>query len=75
MVTEEHLAEGRLYPPLADIQKVSLNIAVDLAEWMYRAGTASHYPEPEDKKEFIKSFIYDSDYEDFVPPTWKWDEE
>lgn len=28
MVTEEHLAEGRLYPPLNTIREVSFKIAV-----------------------------------------------
>lgn len=28
MVTEEHLAEGRLYPPLSTIREVSFKIAV-----------------------------------------------
>lgn len=30
MVTEEHLAEGRLYPPLSDIREVSFKIAVQV---------------------------------------------
>ena len=50
----------------------ALQIAVDLAEYAYRAGRASTYPEPEDKEAFIRSFLYDTDYEDFVPPTWDW---
>lgn len=36
MVTEEHLAEGRLYPPLSTIREVSFRIAVkvgDLSMW------------------------------------------
>ncbi len=31
MVTEEHLAEGRLYPPLKTIREVSFKIAVKVS--------------------------------------------
>ncbi|KAK7108037.1 NADP-dependent malic enzyme-like [Littorina saxatilis] len=72
LVTDEHLAEGRVYPPLSDIQSVSLAIAVDLAEYVYKEGMASAYPEPDDKEAFIRSFLYDTDYESFEPETWDW---
>lgn len=32
MVTEKHLEEGRLYPPLSDIREVSFKIAVKVAD-------------------------------------------
>lgn len=32
MVTEENLAEGRLYPPLSTIREVSLKIAVKVGD-------------------------------------------
>lgn len=32
MVTEENLAEGRLYPPLNSIREVSFKIAVKVGE-------------------------------------------
>lgn len=32
MVTEEHLAEGRLYPPLNTIREVSFKIAVKVSK-------------------------------------------
>lgn len=72
LVTDQHLSEGRLYPPLGTIREISLAIAVDLAEEVYKKGQASTYPEPEDKSAFIKSFIYDTEYENFVPETWEW---
>ena len=46
---EEHLAEGRLYPPLEDIKEVSLQIAIKVSDECYRAGHATNLPEPEDK--------------------------
>lgn len=75
LVTDADLAEGRVYPPLADIQKVSLHLATDLAEYVYKEGMALYYPEPEDKKAFIKSYMYESEYEYFEPETWNWPED
>ena len=72
LVTDGHLAEGRVYPPLSQIQDVSLAIAVDLAEYVYKEGLASAYPEPMDKEAFIRSFRYNTDYESFEPETWEW---
>lgn len=75
LVTDEHLAEGRVYPPLNQIQDVSLSIATNLAEYFYQEGSASTYPEPKDKQTFIKSFLYFTDYECFEPETWEWAQE
>lgn len=72
LVTDEHLKEGRVYPPLCDIQEVSFNIAVDLANYCYANGLASAYPEPDDKADYIRSFMYDAEYEIFEPETWEW---
>ncbi|BFZ09944.1 hypothetical protein BsWGS_12983 [Bradybaena similaris] len=72
LVTDQHLKEGRVYPPLSEIQNVSMTIAVDLAEYVYQNGLASAYPEPADKKAYIQSFIYNTDYERFEPETWDW---
>lgn len=37
MVTEEHLAEGRLYPPLSTIREVSFKIAVKVGDLSMRS--------------------------------------
>ncbi|XP_041353810.1 NADP-dependent malic enzyme-like [Gigantopelta aegis] len=71
-VTQADLDVGRVYPPLSNIREVSLNIATNLAEFMYSKGLASHYPEPYDKREFIQEHIYSTDYESFEPDTWDW---
>lgn len=34
-LTDKELAQGRLYPPLADIQKVSINIAIKVSNNLY----------------------------------------
>ncbi|XP_062427032.1 NADP-dependent malic enzyme [Rhea pennata] len=74
-VSEENLAEGRLYPPLVTIQDVSLKIAVKVAEEAYRNNTASSYPQPEDLEAFIRSQIYSTDYNSFVADSYTWPEE
>uniref|UniRef100_I3K9X2 Malic enzyme n=1 Tax=Oreochromis niloticus TaxID=8128 RepID=I3K9X2_ORENI len=73
MVTEEHLAEGRLYPPLNSIREVSFKIAI--VNYAYRNNTASVYPEPKDKEAFVLSQTYSSDYDSFTLDTYEWPEE
>uniref|UniRef100_A0A8C3DIX5 Malic enzyme n=1 Tax=Corvus moneduloides TaxID=1196302 RepID=A0A8C3DIX5_CORMO len=65
-VTEQNLAEGRLYPPLDSIREVSLKIAVKIVDWAYKHGLASWYPEPADKETFVKQLMYSPDYDSFV---------
>ena len=71
-VTEENLKEGRVYPPLSDIQKVSLDIAVAVVEQAYENKMAAVYPEPSDKLAFVKSQMYCTDYESFLPDLYDW---
>uniref|UniRef100_A0A8C7FMT5 Malic enzyme n=1 Tax=Oncorhynchus kisutch TaxID=8019 RepID=A0A8C7FMT5_ONCKI len=72
MVTEEHLAEGRLYPPLNGIREVSFKIAVKVVDYAYRHKIASLYPEPKDKEAFVLSHVYSPDYDSFVQDTYDW---
>ncbi|XP_060706010.1 NADP-dependent malic enzyme [Hemiscyllium ocellatum] len=74
-VLEEHLAEGRLYPPLDTIRATSLAVAVKIAEYAFRNGMASLYPEPEDKAAFISSLVYNTDYDEFRIDSYSWPEE
>ncbi|NXH57024.1 MAON protein, partial [Rhabdornis inornatus] len=71
-VTEQNLAEGRLYPPLASIREVSVKIAVKIVDWAYKQGLASWYPEPADKETFVKQFVYSPEYDSFVFDNYKW---
>ncbi|ETE61111.1 NADP-dependent malic enzyme [Ophiophagus hannah] len=66
-VTEEHLAEGRLYPPLSSIR--------DVVDYAYKHNLASWYPEPEDKEAFVKNLIYSPDYDSFVIDSYQWPQE
>uniref|UniRef100_UPI00358DFD19 NADP-dependent malic enzyme-like isoform X2 n=1 Tax=Myxine glutinosa TaxID=7769 RepID=UPI00358DFD19 len=74
LVTNEHLAEGRLYPPLGSIQEVSLKIAVKVLERAYADGVASVHPEPADKMDFVRSHLYSYHYENFLQDCYEWPE-
>ncbi|XP_027740271.1 NADP-dependent malic enzyme, mitochondrial isoform X2 [Empidonax traillii] len=71
-VTEQNLAEGRLYPPLDSIRDVSRKIAVKIVDWAYKHNLASWYPEPADKEAFVKQFIYTPDYDSFLLDDYRW---
>uniref|UniRef100_A0A8C6IWZ9 Malic enzyme n=2 Tax=Melopsittacus undulatus TaxID=13146 RepID=A0A8C6IWZ9_MELUD len=71
-VTEQNLAEGRLYPPLDTIREVSLKIAVKIVDWAYKHGHASWYPEPADKEAFVKQLMYSPEYDSFVVDDYRW---
>ncbi|NWS40549.1 MAON protein, partial [Probosciger aterrimus] len=71
-VTEQNLAEGRLYPPLNTIREVSLKIAVKIVDWAYKHGLASWYPEPADKEAFVKQLVYSPEYDSFVGDDYRW---
>merc|ERR1719249_50064 len=77
MVTEEDLSVGRLYPPLANIREISVKIAKKVAEEAYESGTASTYPEPEDKESFIRKTLYNYNYDNTraLPNLYSWPKE
>lgn len=74
LVTEADLSVGRLYPPLSDIRKISVKIATKIAEEAYEEGSASTYPEPKNKEEFIRSQLYDYNYNgsSALPQQYAW---
>jgi malate dehydrogenase (oxaloacetate-decarboxylating)(NADP+) len=73
-VSDQDLAEGRLYPPLNTIRECSIDIASYIAEHAYKNGIASTYPEPEDKEAFIKAQLYDFTYDNksALPELYEW---
>jgi len=74
LVTEEDLALGRMYPPLSKIKEISIKIATKVAEEAYKEGMASTYPEPKDKEAFIRTKLYNYEYDEqsavFTPYAW-----
>ncbi|KAG8444830.1 hypothetical protein GDO86_009836 [Hymenochirus boettgeri] len=71
-VLDQHLAEGRLYPPLQTIQEVSINLAVKIVENAYKDNTASVYPEPKNKDAIVRSHVYNTDYDQFLVDSYSW---
>ncbi|XP_058721362.1 NAD-dependent malic enzyme, mitochondrial [Poecile atricapillus] len=73
-LTDEELAQGRLYPPLSNIREVSIYIAVKVMEFLYANNMAFHYPEPADKDRYIRSKVWTYEYESFMPDVYDWPE-
>jgi malate dehydrogenase (oxaloacetate-decarboxylating)(NADP+) len=64
-VTEESLAQGLTYPPLANIREVSLGIAVAVARVAWQSGLATK-PQREDFTAYVRSLMYEPDYPSYV---------
>lgn len=64
-VTEEDLFEGRIYPPLGKIRKVSLAIAVAVAKVAYQQLLA-RAPKPNDLPSYIKTQMFDPSYRSYT---------
>ncbi|XP_023595570.1 NADP-dependent malic enzyme, mitochondrial isoform X2 [Trichechus manatus latirostris] len=74
-VSEQHLSQGRLYPPLSTIRDVSLRIAIKVLDYAYKHNLASYYPEPKDKEAFVRSLVYTPDYDSFTVDSYTWPKE
>lgn len=72
MVSDDDIERGSLYPPLSKIREASIQIAMRITQYAYDKGYATVYPEPEDKKAYIESQLYNYNYECSLPKTWKW---
>uniref|UniRef100_A0A8D3DUK0 Malic enzyme n=1 Tax=Scophthalmus maximus TaxID=52904 RepID=A0A8D3DUK0_SCOMX len=71
-LTDKELEEGRLYPPLANIREVSVQMAVKVTEYVYAKGMAFRYPEPVDKDSFVRATVWNTNYDSFLPDTYDW---
>jgi malate dehydrogenase (oxaloacetate-decarboxylating)(NADP+) len=60
-VTAADLAQGSLYPPLAQVRDVSLQLAVAVADVAFRQGHAG-IGRPESPRDHVRSQIYDPSY-------------
>uniref|UniRef100_A0A672ZKC3 Malic enzyme n=1 Tax=Sphaeramia orbicularis TaxID=375764 RepID=A0A672ZKC3_9TELE len=55
LVTEDDLAEGRLYPPLSSIRDVSIKLAAKVRTYAYENNMATLRPEPSDKEAYLRT--------------------
>ena len=71
---QDDLAVGRLYPPLASIRSISVKIAAKVMSEAYQEGSASTYPQPQDKEAFIRHQLYDYNYDNTpaLPTLYQW---
>ncbi|MBE0571052.1 MAG: NAD-dependent malic enzyme [Ignavibacteriaceae bacterium] len=60
-ITEEDFAKGLIYPPVKNIREVSINVAVKVAEEIFRSGLA-RIKKPKNIRKFIKSKMYEPVY-------------
>jgi len=60
-VSEEDITMGSLYPPLPTTRDISLNIAVAVADSIFKAGLARR-EKPENLKESIAEYMFDPTY-------------
>jgi malate dehydrogenase (oxaloacetate-decarboxylating)(NADP+) len=65
LVTEDDLAQGRVFPPLDRIREVSATIAAAVAEVAYRQDLATK-PRPGDIPAYIRSLRYEPRYQSYV---------
>ncbi|KAH8322822.1 hypothetical protein KR059_008265 [Drosophila kikkawai] len=68
------IERGSLYPPLSRIPDLSMNIAIAVAQCAYDRGLSSIFPEPQDKRKWLESQLFDFNYESSMPKTWSWPE-
>ena len=64
-VSAGDLEEGRVFPPLARIREVSAAIAAAVAEVAWQRHLATK-PRPEDMPAYIKSLMYEPQYQSYV---------
>ena len=64
-VSQEDLAQGRLYPPLARVRDISAAIATAVAQLAHDRGFAGR-KRPDDLTGFIRSRMYDPAYHPYV---------
>lgn len=74
LVSEDDLVVGRVYPRLKDIQEISVKLAVSVIEKAYELNLATVIPPPENLEAFVRSQLYDTEYPDFMPSTFEYDE-
>jgi malate dehydrogenase (oxaloacetate-decarboxylating)(NADP+) len=60
-ISEEDFSNGLIYPPIKNIRDVSINVAVKVAEEIFRSGLAG-IKKPKNIRKFIQSKMYEPVY-------------
>ncbi|KAG8376060.1 hypothetical protein BUALT_Bualt09G0024300 [Buddleja alternifolia] len=64
-VTQEHYDKGMIYPPLANIRKISAHIAANVAAKAYELGLATRLPRPADLVKYAESCMFTPNYRSY----------
>ena len=64
-VTDDDLANGRIYPTLSRIRDVSAVIATAVARIAYQRGLATE-PQPDDLAAYVRDFMYNPTYDPLI---------
>lgn len=64
-VTQENFDKGLIYPPFANIRKISACIAANVAAKAYELGLATRLPQPEDLERYAESCMYSPAYRSY----------
>lgn len=64
-VTDEHYAQGMIYPPFTNIRKISAHIAATVAAKAYELGVATRLPRPADLVKYAESCMYTPVYRNY----------
>ncbi|XP_031107585.1 NADP-dependent malic enzyme-like [Ipomoea triloba] len=64
-VTDEHYAQGMIYPPFTNIRKISAHIAASVAAKAYELGVATRLPRPADLVKYAESCMYTPIYRNY----------
>lgn len=43
-----------------------------MVEYLYSKGMAFRYPEPVDKEAYVRSVVWNTQYDSFLPDTYEW---
>ncbi|XP_062087565.1 NADP-dependent malic enzyme [Humulus lupulus] len=64
-VSQENFDKGMLYPPFANIRKISAEIAAKVAAKAYELGLATRLPQPKDLVKYAESCMYCPSYRSY----------
>ncbi|VDN58564.1 unnamed protein product [Dracunculus medinensis] len=71
-VSDHDYSVGRIFPHLKRVREISIQIAVEMAKYCYKNGTADLYPQPEDLEQFVRAQIYSTSYDEMINVTYDW---
>ncbi|KAL6735169.1 hypothetical protein Aduo_005635 [Ancylostoma duodenale] len=62
----------RLYPRLKNIREISVQIAMEVGNYLYHHNLATLHPEPDDMEMYIRMNVYSTDYTDVINRPYEW---